>query len=117
MNKIIVTGATGYIGAKLCECLLKNGFETGIIKRPLSNIKLLTNFYDKLTSFDYDGSYQSIYNSINLFKPDAVIHLASYQIYEHAQNEIDDILDSNIVLGTYLIEAQRSLKVRYLINV
>ena len=116
MKKIIITGATGYIGSRLCKNLLQNNFKVGIIKRNTSNLNLISDFYHKIDSFDYDSSYESIDNVIKIFNPDLILHLASYQSLEHNTNELDSIINSNIVLGTYLIESMKNHNIRFFIN-
>ncbi len=112
--RILITGATGFIGSNLLKAWSKT-HELGIIVRPSSNIS------DEIAShsseqFVYDGGFDSINNAFKSFEPEVVIHLASYYVYEHNQEEIDTLIESNIKVGTYLLEGMKANGVKYLIN-
>ncbi|WDC83286.1 NAD(P)-dependent oxidoreductase [Caloramator sp. mosi_1] len=57
---------------------------------------------------------------INYFlkhKFDAIFHLASLFIAEHDSNQIDDLLKSNIIFGTHILEAMKYGNVKNMVNI
>jgi len=116
MKKILLTGGTGYIGSELTKKLLEENYSVGIIKRKSSKTELIKGIYNKLAVFDYEKDYSSINNALFSFKPDIVIHLASYQVYDHKLEDISKIIDGNIALGLFLLESMKQNKIKYFIN-
>lgn len=46
--KVLVTGASGFVGSYLCRYLVKQGFEVRALKRGTSNLSLLGDVVDKI---------------------------------------------------------------------
>ncbi len=112
--RILITGATGFIGSNLSQELAKS-HEVGIIVRSNSNVaKEVSACITE--QYLYDGSFESINQSFRSFKPETVIHLASYYVYEHTPEEIDTLIESNLKVGAYLLEAMKLNGVKNLIN-
>ena len=109
---VLLTGATGYIGKNLLERLLKEEHEVTIIKRKTS--KLLKS-YKKIKEVIFDGTYESLEKGIEI-KPDVVIHLATCFLANHTSDKIEDLIDSNILFGTYLLEYMAKNSIKYFIN-
>jgi len=115
-NKIVITGATGFVGSNLTTFFLKKNYEVYLIIRPnsdLSNIDVKSN---KLKIFKYD---ENISNLISFFKevnPICTFHLASNFIAEHKSSDINSLVSSNITFGLQLLEAMKEADVKTLIN-
>ncbi len=74
--KILITGANGFIGSRILEFLVNNGYEVNILIRKTSNLNRITNFLDKVKIFygdvrDKDSLKEPIKNS------DFIIHCAA----------------------------------------
>ncbi|WP_077835018.1 NAD-dependent epimerase/dehydratase family protein [Clostridium felsineum] len=117
MEKIVLTGATGYIGSKLTKRLLKAKKEVYIIARSNSKFDMLREVLDKVNIFIYDGNILNLIDYFNKVKPDSVCHLASLFISEHRSEDVDELIDSNIRFSTEILEAMNKAKVYKLINV
>lgn len=109
-----MTGATGFIGSNLLKAWSAS-HEIGIIVRP--NSKVSDEVKNQAAKqFMYDGGFDSINKAFDSFRPEIVIHLASYYVYEHKSEELDTLIESNVKVGTYLLEAMKQNGVKYLIN-
>ncbi len=77
MKKILVTGATGFIGNYVVKELLNRGYEVIATSRDKEKA-LAASWYKKLTYIQFDLSqFESTVNYYSFFnKPDAMIHLA-----------------------------------------
>lgn len=113
--KALVTGATGYIGSKLCQRLLAEGWEVDVLVRP-SGHPLPESLVGKVSLRTHDGSTQSMLGSVAESKPDVVFHLASLFIAEHRSEQVTDLINSNVLFGTQLIEACARAGVKRFIN-
>jgi nucleoside-diphosphate-sugar epimerase len=117
MKKIIITGATGFIGSHLCKKMVDLDYEVSIIVRPKSNYRKIKNIFKKINIFIYENN--DIKGLIKFFKkinPDIVFHLASLYISEHQPKDIFDLINSNINFGTHILEAMARNNIRKIIN-
>lgn len=71
--KVLITGATGFIGSHLCEELIRRGYEVVCLIRKTSDLKWIENLDIKLTTGDCT-SMESLRNSVIGF--DYIFHLA-----------------------------------------
>ncbi|HWZ16330.1 MAG TPA: NAD(P)-dependent oxidoreductase [Mucilaginibacter sp.] len=102
--KILVTGATGYIGSKLTKKLVSLGYDTGILIRSKSDTALLKDVIPKIKVFIIESNYASINSAVAEFKPDLTVHLASLFIDQHTPEAISNLCESNILFGMLLLE-------------
>lgn len=114
--RAILTGATGYIGSNLLKKLILLNWDIAIIKRAVSNIELIKEQIHGIETFDYNGTQESITKAMNKFKPDIVFHLASNVIPRHANNDIEELVRSNITFGIHILEAMRLCGIERIIN-
>ena len=113
--KALVTGATGYVGSKLCARLLAEGWQVEAIIRT-SGRPLPEPLADKVHLHSYDGSTQSLIDAVATSAPDLVFHLASLFIAEHRSEQVADLINSNVLFGTQIIEACAHAGVKRFIN-
>lgn len=106
--KIIITGATGFIGSNLVEHLMGFNYEINIIARDSSDISSLDKFKQNILVHRYNGKIKSMIDIFDEVMPDIVIHLASKFTAEHYSEDVDDLIESNISLGIHLLEGMHS---------
>lgn len=115
IKNCVITGATGYIGSKLSQQLLDYGWVVNVILRK-SGTQLLPSLEGKVVQHTYDGSTESLISAIKLSKPDVVFHLASFFIADHRSCQITDLINSNILFATQLLEACAVNGIRNFVN-
>jgi CDP-paratose synthetase len=111
---ILLTGATGFLGSRLLDALLKSGQEVVVVKRSFSSIEnikhLITN--EKLALFDID-----LYDPKKIFETyaiDTIIHTATE--YGRGITPLVKILEANLILPLRLAELGIRYDVKCFIN-
>lgn len=102
--KALITGATGYVGSKLCKRLLANGWEVDVLVRTTGRL-VPEPLAHQVGQYNYDGSAQSAQDAVAASKPDVVFHLASLFIAEHQSHQTTELINSNLLFGTHVVEA------------
>lgn len=101
--KILLTGATGFIGKHLVK-KLSNNHELFALVRENSDISEVRDYCQCITNLE----------NINV---DTVIHLASCFLAAHKFEDIENLVSSNVTLGTKLLDQTSKLGVKFFINV
>ena len=115
-EKIVITGATGFVGSNLTRYFLEKNKEVYLIVRPKSNITFLENDSENLHVFRYDNDVNTLISFFKEVQPDCIFHLASNFIAEHNATQIDSLVESNITFGLHLLEAMKAAGVKKLVN-
>lgn len=102
-KNLLVTGATGFVGYHLVKTLVMSNTVYCIV-RPQSKIDKLKKL-DNIQFIYYDGSIQSILHTLEKVSIDITFHLASFAIADHTAPQVDDLIQSNILFPTQLLEA------------
>jgi nucleoside-diphosphate-sugar epimerase len=102
-RKVLVTGATGYIGSHLIPRLLRNGYDVSVLTRKTSSRP--PSWGDAVKIYPVDCSYAEIDEALRRSDPGIVVHLASQFLVSHAPEDVESIVTSNILFGALLVEA------------
>ena len=113
MNKVIITGASGFVGKYLIESLNRVGRPLEVVcitRKSFYNLGGLSSELSNLSirTFNADlNDYSSIERLLTEFRPDSVFHLASESSVSHSwANPIESFLNNtNIFLN--LVESIR----------
>lgn len=113
-KNILITGATGFIGYNLAKKLsVQNNIFC--IVRLGSNLDKLFSL-PNMNVIEYDGTQISIRKAIKNTNIDICYHLSSCFIAEHSADQIDDLINSNILFPTQLMELLYEMGVTKFIN-
>lgn len=115
-QSILITGASGFIGTNLSIYFAKSGCDVHILVRNNSKIDQFKS-YSNIFVHIHDGSYKSLVDIISISNPYVVFHLASLYLVQHNSSDITQLLSSNLIFGTHLVEAMTSLGYFNLVNV
>jgi CDP-paratose synthetase len=96
--KLLLTGATGFIGTNLQSRLQKDGHDVMTLGRSFNNnAQEITAF---MTKEKFDG----------------VIHLASLFLAQHKPEDIKNLIESNVLFPTTVLESAVAAKIPWFIN-
>lgn len=113
-NSVLITGATGYVGAHLTNELVKHHDVHAILREKSLCPELLDN--KKVNFHIYDGTVNSMIDILNLVKPNMVFHLASLFLSSHSSEQVSGLVQSNITFGVHLLEAMSLSGTKRMIN-
>lgn len=117
LNKVLITGATGFIGSNLTRRLIQEGFEVGITKREKSDVWRIKDLLDKIVTYDVDlRDTQEVSKAVSHFRPDVIFHLATYYAVEHESQEVSLMIDTNVLGTANLLEASKESMVKLFVN-
>lgn len=109
---ILVTGVTGFIGREFVKAY-SNKYNIVVLTRKSSDTNLLKNLNCVIERYDNYLELDTIFKKHTI---NGLVHFASSIVIDHKLEQIDDLLDSNIKYGTYLLEACTNYKVQWFIN-
>jgi len=112
----LITGATGFVGANLVKRLAEGGWKIHIIIRPNSHLDIIKDIIDKVFIHKHNGTTASMIDIVRKSNPSIVFHLASLFLAEHQSKDIEQLIKSNILFGTQLVEAMVNKGIYKLIN-
>lgn len=110
-KKILVTGATGYLGSNLVKNLASD-YDIVILKRRRSNTQRIDSILGNIKAIDIEDT-----NFCDLFKNESfygVIHCATN--YGRDENDLDDTIEANLILPLRLLKNAFQNKVEFFIN-
>jgi nucleoside-diphosphate-sugar epimerase len=114
--KLLLTGATGFIGSHLARRLVAEGHQVALLTRPESCLEILGPVLPQLCVHQYDGSYHSLACALETERPEAVLHVASCFLAQHKPEEVAGLIESNLNFPGQLLEAMSQSGVKRLIN-
>ena len=114
--RVLLTGATGFIGSHLVHRFSEAGHEVSAIVRPVSDLSAIAGVVPRGRCHFYERDFDSVERALRVTVPDVVVHLASLFISQHKAEDLPDLISSNVVFGTFLLEAMKAHGVRRFIN-
>ncbi|UWR74818.1 NAD(P)-dependent oxidoreductase [Phaeobacter inhibens] len=111
-KRVLLTGATGFLGGKLLERLCRINAVTGCLMRNNRNIALCVG----AERLETTGCAADTIETICQFRPDVMIHCAGLVQTTHGPDDIDTMLQSNVQLAAALFEAGRQLGELRIVN-
>ncbi len=103
MKRVILTGATGFVGANLARCLLANGHEVHLLLRAKHSDWRIRSIANDITIHLVDfNDVETIDSTIALIRPDWIFHLAAYGAYS-SQTNFHQMTETNLVATANLV--------------
>tara|TARA_Y100001972_G_scaffold128999_1_gene193315 strand:- start:6963 stop:7853 length:891 start_codon:yes stop_codon:yes gene_type:complete len=115
-NRVIITGATGFVGSNLARKFVQKGFEVYLIVREGSSYHNIQDIVSDVIIYTYTGDVKGIYQFLLNSKSDTIYHIASCFVAEHKSEDIDRLVDSNLLFGLKVAEAAQLAGIRYFVN-
>lgn len=111
--KILITGATGFLGSHLTRALVNEGYQIIILKRSFSDTWRISDLLSKVEIFNSDNSI--LEKAFIEYGPiDVVIHTATR--YDRNGEKFSDLLQSNVLFPLRLLETASAFETKLFIN-
>ncbi|MBX4197920.1 NAD(P)-dependent oxidoreductase [Candidatus Parcubacteria bacterium] len=112
--KLLVTGATGFIGSHLIKRLVTDNHSVHVLVRPSTNTDTLKK--ENVTLHVFNDSVTDLISHMQTEHFDGVIHLASLFLAQHKSEDIKNLIDSNVYFSTAVLEASVKSSIPWFIN-
>lgn len=99
MSKLLITGATGFLGSSLCRHLIASGHQLAALVRPNSNLKKLQGLNIQLIEL---AEYHELAAKVSQLNLDGVIHTACS--YGRKGESVQEVVEANYLLGVALLQ-------------
>ena len=115
-KNILITGASGFVGSHILDDCLKNNFNVhAIFRHSKKNVSFAKKYKKQIFPIFYNNIYE-IKNKLTNCKIDYVVHCATHYIKKHDHNDIENIIKSNVLFSTILLDAVVNIKIKKFIN-
>jgi UDP-glucose 4-epimerase len=110
MDKILITGITGFIGSQIAEILVNNNYTVIGLKRSQSNIWRCKKIYEKIIWVDIDGE-NNYKEQLEILQFETLIHSAWIGV-ESNERESWDLQFKNLTFLTELLQISKNVNVK-----
>lgn len=115
--KVLVTGATGFVGSNLVRRLIDTGYDVNIISRKSSNKWRIIDLLPKLREYSVDLlDYNQLCTIVQQINPDVIFHLATLGIYGGIHSPAKDVFEANVFGTMNLINACSNVDYKCFVN-
>jgi len=115
MNKILLTGGTGFVGSNILDELVKKNFVTVILRKNnyelVKKCKINSNL--KLLRFN---NFDNLNKKIKNKKFDYLIHCATHYVKNHNDKDLKNLANANILLGNIMLNNLKNMHIKKFIN-
>ena len=119
-NKILLTGSSGFIGKSLTINLLNNKYQVFVIlnnsKKNKALAKSLKKNYKNYKPI-FINNVKELKKKLSNLKVNSIINLASKYLRSHSFKDMIDLINSNILFTTSVLEAYPKKKLKKYINI
>lgn len=113
--KVLITGATGFVGKTLVPYLLSRGYDDLILL--VRNQDKANRLFPQVGLHVISTQSSDWMDQVSRFNPDVVLHLAAYFTGRHDKENACKLIEANISFTTFLLEALVKTSCHHFINI
>ena len=107
MARILITGASSYLGKNIAITSQRAGHEVHIVTRQSTDTSLLPEDIAAANRHCHDGFMPSMLSILEAVNADVIFHTAGYYSRDSQLDEVERLVNSNLMFGTQILEALR----------
>ncbi len=111
---ILLTGATGFLGAHLLPALVSAGYQVVVFKRQHSDVSHIAEYSNKVVLYDIDGK-RPLKGILSRHVFDGMIHLAT-DYGKRNNNDVSQMCQVNIDFATELLNWAAKNECKFFVN-
>lgn len=108
-SRVLVTGATGFVGSHLVRRLVREGHEVHVLRRAQSNFQRLLDVLPELRTHQVELSHPGLKTLMEQVRPEQVFHLAAATVVAGATGSAAELIEVNLLGTVNLIDACQSV--------
>lgn len=117
MERVLITGGTGFVGSNFVYKFLELGYEAHLIVRENSNLKRIESIMDRVLLHTVDlFNEREVVECVQKIQPTIILHFAAYGAYPARQKETRATIDTNVLATINLLHACNKLSFKCFIN-
>lgn len=115
--KVLITGATGFVGSNLIYRLVHDNYEVHFFKRKNSSLWRIKDIISRLNSHEVDlQDKKRLLKILGEIKPKIIFHLANLGLYGGIDSPIEESIKINLLGTINLIESTHKIDYDCFIN-
>lgn len=119
-KRIVITGGTGFIGAKLVERMISMGFKPTLLLRKQSDLARIKPLLQRVNLVETDLlTYKNLKSVVGKIKPDVMFHLSGYGVYSYTDltpQNTENIMRANVLATSNLLHAAEQAGCKIFVN-
>lgn len=116
MKRVVITGATGFVGANLVEYLVRHGYDVYLFVRKGYKTWRVEHLFSYLQVVHVNLlDRDALFETVKQVRPDWVIHLAAYGAYSW-QDDLDSAIQTNFLATVNLLDVCKRVGFEVFIN-
>jgi nucleoside-diphosphate-sugar epimerase len=117
MRRVLITGATGFVGSHVARRLVRLGFDVHVFCRLTSDFRRLADVTHEITKHVVDlNGRDGLKRQVEAVRPDHVVHLAAAAMHGGIARPVDEIIKTNLLGTVNLLDACDDVSYRCFVN-
>ncbi len=117
VERALLTGVTGFVGAHLARALVADGVSVHAVVRANARLDRIPDLVDVVTFHVDDGTSDALATAVEAARPDVSFHLATNFIAEHRAADVEMLVRDNVAYPVRLADALAAADAGAFVNV
>lgn len=116
-RRVLITGATGFVGANILRFLVKKNYSPHVLIRRTSNLWRIRDLIPKIALYNVDLLEKGLLDkTIKKIKPQVIFHFANAALYQGQPTSVKSYIEVNLLGTINLITACKDIDYQCFVN-